>query len=49
MLSERHDTLTRLTLRVCDISEHDPDYPLIFDLRPLAQASPLTGMVTHQS
>ena len=39
MLSERHSTLTRLTLQVCDISEFDADVPLIFDLRPLAQAS----------
>ena len=39
MLNERQSTLTRLTLRVCDTSEYDPDVPLIFDLQPLAQAS----------
>ena len=39
MLSERHSTLTRLTLQACEISELDSDVPLIFDLRPLAQAS----------
>ena len=42
MLSERRNTLIRLTLGVCNISEHDPDVPLILDLRPLAQASPVT-------
>ena len=39
MLGERRDTLTSLTLRVCDISRHDADVPLVFDLQPLAQAS----------
>jgi len=39
MLGERQGTLTSLTLRVCDISRHDADVPLVFDLQPLAQAS----------
>lgn len=47
MLSERQSTLTSLTLRVCDISEHDPDVPLIFDLQPLAQASPKPEQTSH--
>ena len=47
MLGERQSTLTSLTLRVCDFSEHDPDVPLIFDLRPLAQASPEPEQSRH--
>ncbi|BDA46747.1 hypothetical protein COCOBI_09-2000 [Coccomyxa sp. Obi] len=39
MLAERRSSLRRLTLRACDLTEHDPDVPLIFDLRPLAQAN----------
>ena len=39
MLGDRGSTLTSLTLRLCDISEHDPDVPLIFDLSPLGQVS----------
>ena len=39
MLGERQGTLTSLMLRVCDISRHDADVPLVFDLQPLAQAS----------
>ena len=42
MLGERGSTLTSLTLRLCDISEHDPDVPLILDLSPLAQVSLLS-------
>lgn len=39
MLGERRGSLRRLTLRACDLTEHDPDVPLIFDLRPLAQVT----------
>ncbi len=39
MLDERRGSLRRLTLRACDLTEHDPDVPLIFDLRPLAQVA----------
>ncbi|CAL8471360.1 g10902 [Coccomyxa elongata] len=37
MLAERGSSLRRLTLRACVLTEHDPDVPLIFDLRPLAR------------
>ena len=47
MLSERHATLTALTLQVVDVSEHDRDSPLFFDLSPLAQVSSLFGGVLH--
>lgn len=39
MLGARRSSLRRLTLRACDLTEHDPDVPLIFDLRPLAQVT----------
>lgn len=41
MLAERSSSLRRLTLRACDLTEHDPDVPLIFDLRPLAEVPPI--------
>ena len=35
-LQQRAGSLEALTLRACDLMDHDPDMPLIFDLRPLA-------------
>lgn len=50
MLDERRGSLRRLTLRACDLTEHDPDVPLIFDLRSLAQVSDCpTAPVLKQS
>jgi hypothetical protein len=37
MLQARGGSLRALALRACDLMDHDPDMPLIFDLTPLAQ------------
>ncbi len=42
MLAERGSSLRRLTLRACVLTEHDPDVPLVFDLRPLARVRAIT-------
>ena len=37
MLQARRGSLRSLALRACELMDHDPDMPLIFDLGPLAQ------------
>ena len=39
LLHERRGSLEHLALCACDLMDHDPDMPLIFDLTPLTQVT----------